>query len=555
MNAASVRVGGANRSASRAGPRGRRSARWACSARCRSPAARPRGATQRLEETLARRRARRGRRQRRCAAAAARRGLGRRAVRARRSRFAGSSDVDAAGTQSWREAMSNLAGALAPSCAGAAAVLRADAVSVAHRSRRPAAARGDAADSHRRDGRRLRARHRAARAVRRASVGPRTPRSWSTRPGRAPSRSPPRSPIASRRCSPSPTGRIRSASCRRTRRSPRRSIYLPMFAGGGGGARRRRAAAVRARRQSARALRRRRLGSSTIATSSSCRRRSSWPALGVRHVLYVGADARRARRSERGARRALPEGRRRQDARARRLRARRRRAGGRAARRATTTTRATTTQPSPRRSGVDLAFAWARPAWMWPHYWYRGCWWDGGLFWGDYGWYPAAAWPAPDRRASRRRRRRPADGTSRAAAGRRTRSGRPRRAQPMFTPRARRADAHRRRPSARSRCTRHAPTGTSSACRAPSALSHTILHGGAVVGGSGARPRRQRRRRSGSIGRAGIGSFGGGWLLREQRSAARRRCRCAACPRSRSESAGRARTAPSPRCPSSTAAR
>jgi hypothetical protein len=34
------------------------------------------------------------------------------------------------------------------------------------------------------------------------------------------------------------------------------------------------------------------------------------------------------------------------------------------------------------------AFGWARPAYLWPHYWYRGCWWNGGLFWGDYGWYP-----------------------------------------------------------------------------------------------------------------------------------------------------------------------
>ncbi|HEY2743246.1 MAG TPA: hypothetical protein VGL86_01430, partial [Polyangia bacterium] len=33
-------------------------------------------------------------------------------------------------------------------------------------------------------------------------------------------------------------------------------------------------------------------------------------------------------------------------------------------------------------------FAWWRPAWRWPHLWYRGCWW-GAPFWGDYGWYPA----------------------------------------------------------------------------------------------------------------------------------------------------------------------
>ncbi len=34
------------------------------------------------------------------------------------------------------------------------------------------------------------------------------------------------------------------------------------------------------------------------------------------------------------------------------------------------------------------AFAWMDPGFFWPHYWYRACWWDGGLFWGDYGWYP-----------------------------------------------------------------------------------------------------------------------------------------------------------------------
>jgi hypothetical protein len=42
-------------------------------------------------------------------------------------------------------------------------------------------------------------------------------------------------------------------------------------------------------------------------------------------------------------------------------------------------------------AGVDPAwswsFAWAHPAWWWPHYWYRGCWWNGGAFWGDYGFY------------------------------------------------------------------------------------------------------------------------------------------------------------------------
>ena len=32
-------------------------------------------------------------------------------------------------------------------------------------------------------------------------------------------------------------------------------------------------------------------------------------------------------------------------------------------------------------------FAWAHPAWWWPHFWYRGCWWNGGTFWGDYGFY------------------------------------------------------------------------------------------------------------------------------------------------------------------------
>ena len=45
VNATSARAGGANLSASRAGPRVRLSARWACSARSRSPAARRRGAS------------------------------------------------------------------------------------------------------------------------------------------------------------------------------------------------------------------------------------------------------------------------------------------------------------------------------------------------------------------------------------------------------------------------------------------------------------------------------------------------------------------------------
>ncbi len=33
-------------------------------------------------------------------------------------------------------------------------------------------------------------------------------------------------------------------------------------------------------------------------------------------------------------------------------------------------------------------FAWAHSPFWWPHFWYRGCWWDGGAFWGDYGFYP-----------------------------------------------------------------------------------------------------------------------------------------------------------------------
>ncbi|MGZ3429529.1 MAG: hypothetical protein ACXVCV_22920, partial [Polyangia bacterium] len=40
-----------------------------------------------------------------------------------------------------------------------------------------------------------------------------------------------------------------------------------------------------------------------------------------------------------------------------------------------------------------FAFAWAHPLYLWPHYWYRGCWWDGGLFWGDYRWYPGPRGP------------------------------------------------------------------------------------------------------------------------------------------------------------------
>ena len=37
--------------------------------------------------------------------------------------------------------------------------------------------------------------------------------------------------------------------------------------------------------------------------------------------------------------------------------------------------------------GWAWLFTWSRPAWLWPHLWYRGCWW-GSPFWGDYGWYP-----------------------------------------------------------------------------------------------------------------------------------------------------------------------
>ncbi|HEX8953570.1 MAG TPA: hypothetical protein VF945_17055, partial [Polyangia bacterium] len=42
-------------------------------------------------------------------------------------------------------------------------------------------------------------------------------------------------------------------------------------------------------------------------------------------------------------------------------------------------------------AGYDPAwswgFAWAHSPVWWPHFWYRGCWWHGGLFWGDYGFY------------------------------------------------------------------------------------------------------------------------------------------------------------------------
>jgi len=36
------------------------------------------------------------------------------------------------------------------------------------------------------------------------------------------------------------------------------------------------------------------------------------------------------------------------------------------------------------------AFAWAHSPFWWPHFWYRGCWWDRGVFWGDYRFYPAS---------------------------------------------------------------------------------------------------------------------------------------------------------------------
>jgi hypothetical protein len=40
---------------------------------------------------------------------------------------------------------------------------------------------------------------------------------------------------------------------------------------------------------------------------------------------------------------------------------------------------------------IDPAWAWGFAWWhaplWWPHFFYRGCWWNGGTFWGDYGFY------------------------------------------------------------------------------------------------------------------------------------------------------------------------
>ena len=41
-------------------------------------------------------------------------------------------------------------------------------------------------------------------------------------------------------------------------------------------------------------------------------------------------------------------------------------------------------EPAPLDAAWAWGFAWAESPMWWPHFWYRGCWWDGGLFWHDY---------------------------------------------------------------------------------------------------------------------------------------------------------------------------
>jgi len=154
-----------------------------------------------------------------------------------------------------------------------------------------------------------------------------------------------------------------------------------------------------------------------------------------------------------------------------------------------------------------LAFAWARPLWMCPHYWYRGCWWNGGLFWGDYGFYQpphGVAGPRPHRgpivvgppsvhRAPPLPSHAVWTPAPRATIFSHAILGAPRSPASFgqISVRASRAD------------------GQIVGMHATIGASHTILHGGAVVGGVG-RGLGMSAARSGSIGRAGFGGFGGG---------------------------------------------
>jgi hypothetical protein len=178
----------------------------------------------------------------------------------------------------------------------------------------------------------------------------------------------------------------------------------------------------------------------------------------------------------------------------------------------------------PEVGGIDPSwrwlFAWGRAAWLWPHLWYRGCWW-GAPFWGDYGWYTPhgtgriiphgrgaiAVGPPTGRRmpplgthAAWRPAARSTMFTSVAAA--RTGAGA---AFGHVTVSAARSDGHIVAMGSRA----FNPSQGARAGGGFSGVSRTVFHGGfsghTAVGMNGA-----MSARSGSLGRAGGSSFGGG---------------------------------------------
>ena len=506
---------------------------------------RRRGAGQPTARRL-RRRARRARRQRRRAAAAAQRGLGRRAAGHARSRSPTRSTSTPPARRRGATAMANLAGATG----AAAPALQPYYVPTLFQSLiGPAGQRLRAVmrPIHtRRDGRRLCARPRAARRVRRAPAGPSDTALVVDAPG-------PRAvalaaaladrfaPVFTFGNWPHPLGVVPAHETLAAS-----LYYLPMFAAAGGVRAARRAAAVRARRQSAGALsrrrlavrqsllraaadggaarrarrqpralrqRRRRTASSTISTprSSPCAARASTCKMVALSDFVRAGDEPAAGRGDdvRGDDEGDERGRR-----GRRSRPVRRGPGpftvvapGVARGRTTGIAAAGGDSPLlerlrlvPRAATASARIVAARP---------------------------------------RRHRRRPTDGTSRAAARQ------PRRVAPARARRrcSRRRSAARARPrSARCRCTPRAPTGTSwhgrvagfgqehggglalggriaggvrsGFTRRPLRSASASASGGTV--GTPAAVRRPQRSggggsgRSGSLGRAGGASFGGG---------------------------------------------
>ena len=161
-------------------------------------------------------------------------------------------------------------------------------------------------------------------------------------------------------------------------------------------------------------------------------------------------------------------------------------------------------EPAPVDPVWSFAFAWARPAWMWPHFWYRGCWWDGGVFWGDYRFYQpphgtvriippgrrgVVVGPPPGHRAPPLPTHAGWTPAPRGTIFGRAAIGNTNRPFGQIAVRASRADGH--------ILGVHATIGG----------GHTILHNGALVGGV-SRGLGGPVGRSGSIGRAGFGGGG-----------------------------------------------